>query len=422
MNLKNDDANIIEPIAFQVMAKPIGPICNLNCSYCFYLEKKNLYPDEKNFRMQDDVLEKFIHSYIESQDCPEVHFAWQGGEPTLLGVNYFNKVVELQKKYANGKIIFNAFQTNGTLIDDEWGQFLAENNFLVGISIDAPRKLNDAYRIDKQERSTFDRVMQGLAYLKKHRVEFNTLTVVNRKNSYHPLKVYNFLKEIGSSHIQFIPLVERTPDECAKELELEYAVPPILDEESDPSSLVTHWSVKPKQYGIFLVNIFKEWVRNDVGMIFIYLFEEALASWSGLRSSLCVFQKQCGNAMIIEHNGDIYTCDHYVYPEYNLGNVMEKPLKEIANSPKQLKFGKDKYDKLPKQCLSCEFLFACNGECPKHRFLKTPDGEQGLNYLCEGYKYYFKYIDPYMKTMTELLSQKKSPALIMNKINKSKNK
>jgi uncharacterized protein len=392
---------------FHVLTKPVGPICNLDCKYCFYLEKENLYPGENQWRMSDAVLEQYIRQYIHSQPAAEINFAWQGGEPTLLGVDFFRKVVELQKKFADGKIISNAIQTNGTLLDDEWCEFLAAHNFLVGLSIDGPSVMHDAYRVDKRQQPTFGQVMRGLELLKKHRVEFNTLTVVNRINSQAPLEVYRFLKSIGSQYLQFIPLVERK----SKSAGLTLAEPPLP---RDPAaSPVTDWSVEAEQYGIFLCAIFDEWVRHDVGTTFVQLFDTALGNWMGLGSSLCVFAEKCGAALAIEHNGDLYSCDHYVYPRYKLGNVMNHSLGAMVNSAPQIKFGNDKFDSLPKYCRQCEVRFACNGECPKHRFIQTPDGEPGLNYLCAAYKNFFNHIDPHMKTMERLLRAERAPAEIM---------
>lgn len=389
------------------MAKPIGPICNLDCKYCFYLEKEKLYPTE-NFEMPSHVLESFIKQKIESHNIPTVNFAWQGGEPTLLGVDYFRKVIELQKKYANGKKIENTFQTNGILIDDEWCEFFNDNNFLIGLSIDGPEELHDKYRVNKGGNPSFNQVIRGLNFFKKHKVEFNTLTVIHDYNSRHPLEVYNFLKEVGSGFMQFIPIVERT---VVKENEkgLSLVSPDYKDE-----AKVTDWSVKSEEYGNFLISIFDEWVRKDVGKYFVQMFDISLESWYGKEPSLCVFRETCGDAMALEHNGDLYSCDHYVYPENKLGNIIEDQLESLVTSPKQKEFGTNKRDKLPQYCLNCEVKFACNGECPKHRFIKTPDGEVGLNYLCAGYKKYFKHVDPYMKFMANELRNNRSPAKVMS--------
>jgi uncharacterized protein len=415
---------------FHLLTKPVGPICNLDCKYCFYLEKEKLYPGENQWRMSDEILEEYVRQYIRSQPSPEIHFAWQGGEPTLLGVDFFRKAVALQNKFADGKIIFNAIQTNGTLLDDDWCEFLAANKFLVGLSIDGPAELHDKYRVDKRQQPTFDAVMRGLEFLKKHKVEFNTLTVVNRANSQQPLEVYRFLKSIGSEFIQFIPLVERTAPENLKSLGFDFAEPPLPSQRSGVSAerrklstesaalcrdaaMVTPWSVEAEQYGNFLCAIFDEWVRHDVGQTFVQLFDVALGNWMGLGSSLCVFAEKCGTALAIEHNGDLYSCDHYVYPRHKLGNVMNQSLGAMVNSPQQIKFGNDKFDSLPKFCRECEVRFACNGECPKHRFIQTPDGEDGLNYLCAAYKMFFNHIDAHMKTMARLLQHDEAPARIM---------
>jgi uncharacterized protein len=394
------------------MTKPIGPICNLDCKYCFYLEKEKLYPGKSNFRMTDQVLDLYVRQYIQSQNVPEINFAWQGGEPTLMGLDFFRRIVELQQKYANGKKITNAVQTNGTLLDDDWCEFFSANNFLIGLSIDGPRELHDRYRVDKKGKPTFDAVMRGLSLLKKHKAEFNTLCVVNRLNSQKPLEVYEFLKTEGSGFIQFIPLVERVGSEGS------LAGPPLVpDPVEDPSkSPVTPWSVEPLGFGHFLCDIFDYWVRHDVGQTFVQMFDIMLGVWMGMPAALCVFAETCGSAMALEHNGDLYSCDHFVYPRYHLGNVMEKGLREMADSPQQCQFGTDKRDLLPKFCRECDVKFACNGECPKHRFLRTPDGEPGLNYLCAGYKKFLHHIDTHMTTMAQLLQRGYPAAHIMTLI------
>lgn len=399
---------------FHVMTKPIGPLCNLDCKYCFYLEKEKLFPTNENFKMSDEVLETYIRQYIAHQSIPEINFAWQGGEPTLLGVNFFRKVVALQKKYADGRPVSNALQTNGTLLDDEWAGFFAENNFLIGLSIDGPARLHDAYRVDKKGGATYERVLAGLRVLKKHRVEFNTLTVVNRINSKKPLEVYRFLRDIGSGFIQFIPLVERLADAEATKLGLDLATPPRSDEEGTARMPVTDWSVEPRQYGEFLCTIFDEWVKRDVGRTFVQIFDVTLGNTVGQGGGLCVFSEKCGTAMAMEHNGDVFSCDHYVYPQYKLGNVLNRSLGEMVNSDTQRQFGEDKSSTLPRYCRECDVRPLCHGECPKHRFIRTPDGEPGLNYLCRAYKRFFTHSAPVMQQMGHLLDQGRAPAEIMN--------
>jgi uncharacterized protein len=393
---------------FHIMAKPHGPICNLNCTYCYYLEKENLYAAKgRDFRMSDSVLEAYIRQYVQAQPAQHVSFAWQGGEPTLLGIPFFERVLELQRRYAGDKIINNAFQTNGTLLDDAWGEFLAHNKFLIGLSVDGPEEIHDFYRVDKGGQPTFARVMRGLEVLKKHGVEFNTLTVVNRKNSYRAREVYRFLKQIGSTYLQFIPVVEQLaaqPDPNGLVLLKPYA---------RQQSSVSEWSVEPLQFGKFLSSVFDEWVLSDVGRVFVQVFDVALESWAGLPQSLCVFAPECGKALAVEHNGDLYSCDHFVYPENKLGNIMEKSMSGLVSSPQQTRFGAAKLTALPSDCQKCDVRFACNGECPKHRFTTTASGEYGLNYLCAGYKHFFRHIDPYMRFMANELRQNGAPARVM---------
>ncbi len=347
--------------------------------------------------MPDAVLANFTRQNIEKQDVDTIQFVWQGGEPTLAGIDFFKRAIELQKKYSHGKRIANAFQTNGILLNDAWCEFFKKNNFLVGISIDGQQHLHDRYRKTKGGKPTFNAVLEGIRYLKKHNVDFNTLTVVNRVNSYHPLEVYHFLKEIGSGFMQFIPIVEKEPESAA----------------ADSSALATVWSVEPVQFGNFLCAIFDEWVRNDVGKYFIQAFDVALESWFGVPASLCIFAETCGTALAIEHNGDLYSCDHFVFPENYLGNIKQQSIDALVFSEQQLKFGQDKRDRLPDFCKKCDVQFACNGGCPKHRFQTTPDGESGLNYLCAGYKNFFCHIAPYMRFMANELRQQRPPANVM---------
>lgn len=392
---------------FHILTKPIGPICNLDCKYCFYLEKEALYQDVTKWAMREDVLETYIRQYIESQAQPEVHFAWQGGEPTLLGVDYFRRVISLQKQFANGKTITNAFQTNGVLLNEEWANFFRDNSFLVGISIDGPRELHDAYRVDKGGQPTFDRVLRGIEVLKQGNVEFNTLTTVHRANSTKPLQVYRFLKDAGSGYMQFIPIVERVASHTTQDGLL------LVSPEFTGEAQVSSWSVEPRQFGVFLCTIFDEWVRNDVGRYFVQLFDTSLQMWLGMESSLCVFRKQCGAALAMEHCGDVYSCDHFVYPENRLGNIMDSPLGSLVQSEQQHQFGEAKETSLPRYCRECDVRFACNGECPKHRFTQTPEGEAGLNYLCAGYKMFFRHIDRPMRYMAAELSASQAPANVM---------
>ena len=394
--------------AFHIMTKPTGSICNLDCEYCFYLEKEKLYPDKTEWAMNDEVLESYIKQYIASQKTGEVNFTWQGGEPALLGVDYFRTVIEIEKKYSGGKKISNSFQTNGVLLNDEWCEFFAENNFLIGLSIDGPEEIHNKYRIYKGGQPSFKDVMRAIELLKKHNVEFNTLTCVQKDNSYKAKEVYSFLKEVGSGFMQFIPIVERQAKPDGR------TSLSLVSPEYEGDAQVTDWSVEPLQYGKFLTEIFDEWVLKDVGKVFVQIFDVALEVWYGMKASLCVFNEICGNAMALEHNGDLYSCDHYVYPENKLGNIVTDGLEKIATSSQQIKFGMDKKIKLPAYCEQCEYKFICNGECPKHRFIKTPDGEDGLNYLCEGYKYFFSHIDPYMRFMVNELNNKRPPANVMN--------
>lgn len=369
------------------MTKPIGPRCNIACSYCYYLEKEALYPDEKRFRMSDAVLERYVRDLIAAEvEAGErgVTFAWQGGEPTMLGVDFFEKAVALQKQYCpEGVRIENAFQTNGMLLDDDWGRFLAREDFLVGISIDGPRAIHDRYRRDRAGRPTFDKVMQGLDVLRRHQVAFNILTTVHRENAIHGKEVYRFLRDLGTAHIQFIPIVERRAADGS------LAAAPQVDD--DPENVVSAWSVSPRAYGKFLCDVFDFWCRKDVGRIFVQFFENQVGLWMGRPASLCVFAETCGAGLALEHNGDLYACDHYVYPEYRLGNIMDTPLAELAWSETAEKFGNDKRDRLTAQCRACEFRFACNGGCPKHRFLRSKDGEPGHNYFCQSYTMFFRH-------------------------------
>ncbi len=390
------------PVRFALMAKPIGPACNLRCAYCFYLEKEALFSDADGYRMSDEVLEAYVRKYIASQPSGPVQFSWQGGEPALMGLDFYRKATQLQRQYANGKQVRNTLQTNGTLLDDEWGRFLARGKWLVGLSLDGPREVHDEYRLDARGKGSFDAVMRGLEVLKKHKVEFNVLASVTPASTDRPLEVYEFLKQAGVKFVQFMPIVERLPDEAAKELGLQLAVGVHAGERLQRLNM-TPWSVSPEAYGKFLCRIFDEWVRNDVGEFFVMNFEWGMAWRMGTPTQVCQFMPVCGRSPIIEHNGDIYACDHYVYPEYRLGNVLTDDLQEMIQSDKQCAFGQAKLDALPQYCRQCPVGPACWGECPKRRFLESPEGAPGLNYLCAGYKRFFDHAGPYMEAIARLM-------------------
>lgn len=389
------------PPAFHLLAKPSGAACNLDCAYCFFLDKEAFYPGSK-FRMSDSVLEAYIRQLIESHRVDVVNIAWQGGEPTLMGLDFYRRALDLAEKYRRpGMSFLHTMQTNGTLLDDEWAAFFKENNFLIGISLDGPQELHDVYRLDKGGRPTFERVMRGVRLLQNHAVDFNVLTTVNRVNGDYPLEVYRFLRdEVGADWIQFIPVVERiNADRLTLYQEGEH---------------VSDRSVLPEQFGHFLTTIFDEWVRKDVGRVFVQTFEASLRNWLGMGSSgMCVFNETCGTGLAIEHNGDLYSCDHFVEPKYFLGNIEKQHMLEMVASPQQLKFGQDKLDSLPRYCLECEVRFACHGECPKNRFLLTPNGESGLNYLCAGFKLFFQHVDFPMKIMAGLIRRNREAKEVM---------
>lgn len=392
-----------------VMTKAAGSSCNLACEYCYYLEKNNLYKDiqpDKRFIMSDQLLERFIDMYIQSQTTPQVQFCWHGGESLMRPLSFYKRVVELQQKYAAGHIIDNTIQTNGTLLNDEWCRFFKDNNWLVGVSIDGPQEFHDEYRRNKMGAPSFRKVMQGINLLKKHGVEWNAMAVVNDFNADYPLDFYHFFKEIECRYIQFAPIVERIlPRKDGRHL----ASP--MDANGAP---LADFSVSPEQWGNFLCTIFDEWVRHDVGQYFIQLFDATLANWIGEQPGVCTMARTCGHAGVMEYNGDVYSCDHFVFPEYKLGNIRTSTLVEMMYSPRQQQFGNDKFDRLPDQCRRCKYLFACNGECPKNRFAVTADGQPGLNYLCAGYHRFFEHVAPYMDYMANELKIHRSPASVMN--------
>ncbi|MCR5183390.1 MAG: anaerobic sulfatase maturase [Opitutales bacterium] len=400
--------------AFNVMCKPIGATCNLNCRYCYYLEKQALYAGTPLSRMSDEVLELFIRQYIQEQDAPIVQFCWQGGEPTLLGLEFFEKILRLQEKYIAGtqKKVENALQTNGTLLDDRWCDFLAKNDFLVGISIDGPQDCHDANRRSRNGEPSWQKVMAGIEALQRHNVNFNTLSVVGAHNVRKPLEVYEFLRGIGSRFIQFLPLVERPA--APEDAPMRFAQSPDLAGGKLGGQIVTPWSVMPEDYGKFLCDIYDTWIKRDVGETFVQIFDVALCAWCGLPPGLCVFNETCGQALALEHNGDIYACDHFVYPKYKLGNLLNGDhLGDLAGTQKMKAFGEIKKNALPRVCRKCNVRFACHGECPKHRFMFSPDGEPGLNYLCSAYKMFFNHVAPTMKKMKNLIAEGRAPAEIM---------
>jgi uncharacterized protein len=388
------------PAAFHLLAKPAGAACNLGCKYCFYLPKEKLYPDSR-LNMTDELLELYIKQLPESHRVPRVTVAWQGGEPTLMGVDFYRQAIAYQEKYRRPGMTFeNTLQTNGTLLDDEWCEFFKENDFLIGISIDGPRELHDIHRVDKAGRPTFDKVMRGLRLLQKHGVEYNVLVTVNRVTGDYPKEIYRFLRdEAGTDWIQFIPVVERMNPNGVNLLQMGNRVSPR--------------SVRPEQFGRFLIQVFDEWVHNDVGSVYVQTFEATLRNWMRLPSGMCVFDRTCGYGLAMEHNGDLYACDHFVEPSYFLGNIQETHMIEMISSDQQFRFGRDKFDNLPQYCLECPVLFACHGECPKNRFLNTPDGKPGLNYLCAGYKAFFRRVDEPMRIMAMLLSSGRPASDVM---------
>ena len=398
----------LSPLSFPlyVMTKPVGPLCNMNCEYCYYLEKSELYTGRKGFKMSEDLLERFTNEYINCQTSPFVLFTWHGGEALLRGINFYRKALRLQQQYGRGREISNCIQTNGLLLNDEWCRFFKDNNFLVGISIDGPERVHDHYRTDYGGRGTFSRVMRGIELMQKHGVEFNTLSVINDYNVNYPVEVYRFFREIGSRYMQFTPIVESLGTR-ADGLELLTA-----DDNPDDKEIAS-WSVPPLAYGNFYIRIFNEWVHRDVGRYYVQLFDATLACTVGEQPGVCLYAKTCGHALAMEHNGDVYACDHFVYPEYLQGNILLNSLTGITLSKEQIRFGNDKYDRLPLQCQECKYLTLCNGECPKNRIATADNGEYGLNYLCPGLKRYFEHVSTYMQFMANELRNERPPANIM---------
>lgn len=399
--------NIANPFAkpLYVMLKPAGAHCNLACKYCYYLEKNKLYPTAQRHLMSDEMLEQFTREYIEAQTMNQVLFTWHGGEPLLRSIDFYRKALSLQQKYAGGRCIDNVIQTNGTLLTDEWCEFFAQNHWLVGISIDGPQPDHDHYRLTAAGKTSWKKVMQGIKLLKKHGVEWNAMAVVNTYNANHPLEFYRFFKENGCQFLQFTPIVERlTRHEDGRTLAS------LADKNEIPLSEA---SVAPEQWGYFLCAIFDEWVRKDVGKIFVEIFDCTLANWMGISPGICAYSKECGHAGVMEHNGDVYSCDHFVFPEYKLGNIRDHSLIDMLYGEQQQEFSRLKHSSLPRQCKECDMEFACHGECPKNRFMKDKYGDSGLNYLCPGYYHYYQHVAPYMDYMKQELMAQRPPSNIM---------
>lgn len=401
-------------LPFHVMTKPIGPICNLDCTYCYYLHKEELYPDSK-WKMGDDCLESYIRQYIDAQpaNTPEVTFAWQGGEPTLLGIDFFERCVQIQQQCARpGMKIANTLQTNGVLLDDDWCRFFLKNGFLIGLSIDGPAALHDAYRVDHQGSGSHAKVIAALRKLKKFGVEFNALVVVNRINGNEGTRIYRYMRDAGCRYLQFIPAVEQSG--VGRHAEREAPTSRRPTPYDNVADAVSSRSVLPEQFGQFLIDVFDEWIQQDVGRVFVQIFDMALSAWVGVEPSLCVFRQTCGRALAMEHNGDVYSCDHFVDPAHLLGNLNVVPLEELVNSGQQQAFGDAKQTTLPRYCLDCEVRHVCNGECPKNRFMATPDGEAGLNYLCAGYRAFFNHVTGPMERMAALVKSGQPAARVMD--------
>jgi len=376
---------------FQIFVKPVGPLCNMACRYCYYLVKEQLYPEEAPFRMSPDLLEEYIRQHVEASTEALIAFSWHGGEPTMAGLEYFRKIIEIQKRFCPpGSRIVNGIQTNGTLLDDAWCSFFARERFTVGISVDGPRELHDLYRYDKKGKSTFGRTINGYRLLKKHGVACEILCVVNASNVRHPLEVYRFFRELGAGFITFLPLVERN---------------------RDSRSGVSDSSVPSEAFGDFLIAVFDEWKARDIGRVKVQVFEEAVRTAFGLEHTLCIFKKTCGGVPVVEYNGDFYSCDHFVQKEHRLGNVREHALAALLDSPRQKAFGEAKLNSLPEYCLACEVRDICNGECPKNRFITTPDGEEGLNYLCAGYRKFFNHCRPFVEEVARVWKMRQSPGV-----------
>ncbi len=397
------------PAAFNIMLKPAGSLCNLDCNYCYYLDKADIYGGREP-RMTEEMLEEVVREYIAANDVPEVTFNWHGGEPLVLGIDFYKKAIEFEQKYAGGKIIHNTIQTNGTLLNREWTSLFRKHNFLVGISIDGPQDIHDRYRKDKGRNPTFDKVIRGIGLLYSAGVEFNTMSTVNKASEGRGLEVYQFLKSIGSHYMQFMPVLEHVKYPLDKNGKPVKGSRPFIVDPHESGAQIAPWSVSDVGFGKFMCDIFDYWVRNDVGRYYVNQFDATLANWYGVQPGTCVYAETCGGNSVIEHNGDLYPCDHFVYPKYLLGNITEKSISDMMKSDLQVKFGIDKRNSLPSKCRRCEWLFTCHGECPKHRFNSTEAGETGLNALCTGYKMFYSHVAPYMDFMKDLLNEEKAPA------------
>ena len=405
--------NTISPFSkpLYVLAKPVGASCNLRCKYCYYLEKAHLYRNAPAHVMSDELLERFVQEYIQAQTMSQVLFTWHGGEPLMRPLSFYRKAVALQEKYAFGRQIDNTIQTNGTLLTDEWCEFFKEHNWLVGISIDGPQEFHDEYRRTASDKPSWQKVMRGIRLLRKHGVEWNAMAVVNDFNAGYPLEFYHFFKEMGAKYIQFAPVVERMAAHSDGR-----HLATLVDQECP----VADFSVSPAQWGDFLCAIFDEWVRHDVGQTYVEIFDCTLANWVGERPGICVYAKECGHAGVMEFNGDVYSCDHFVFPEYKLGNIRDRTLVEMLYGEQQRQFSCLKHASLPKQCKECEWEFACHGECPKNRFVNDRYGNTGLNYLCSGYRHFYEHVAPYMDFMKKEFMNQRPPANVMEAVKRKR--
>lgn len=407
-----DARRISGPRSFNLMIKPAGSLCNLDCHYCYYLDKADIYGGREP-KMSLEMLETCIRKYIEANEVDQVCFNWHGGEPLVMGLDFYRKAIELEEKYAGGKKILNTIQTNGTLLNREWAEFFKANNFLVGISVDGPSTVHDRYRKDKAGNPTLQKVLKGVETLYRSGVEYNTMTTVNRASEGHGLEVYQFMKSLGSQFMQFMPVVEHIKYPLTSAGKPNKGARPHIVDPSEEGAVIAPWSISAIGYGKFMTDIFDYWVRNDVGRYYVNLFDSTLAGWVGAQPGTCVYAETCGGNSIIEHNGDVYCCDHFVYPEYRIGNIATDSLSDMMDSPVQTRFGIEKRNSLPHKCLRCQWFKACHGECPKHRFSTSESGETGLNTLCEGFKLFFSHVAPYMDFMRQCLLDGKAPAAVM---------